>query len=170
MQVYWIHRQTHSDIKSEGYVGVSSDPIRRIGEHRRQKRNRHLSNAFSAYDDIVVDIVFDGDEDLCLLLEISLRPETDIGWNISPGGDLPPNFSGLKQSKSHRDKISEAHKGKVKPYVSDRNSRLNKGLVSCYDTSGNFQRVSKDEFYSKRGIELFALNSGKRLTRNINGH
>lgn len=54
--IYWIHLPTHTDIMSEGYIGVSVDPKKRLYEHKRVKQNPHLTNALKKYPDIILTI------------------------------------------------------------------------------------------------------------------
>ena len=95
--VYWLRLTNHSDIRSEGYVGVSINPDRRLSKHMRlvesgEHENAHLINAIrKSGNTIVQDIVATGDEKYCYLLESKLRPDREIGWNIAPGGLLPPS-------------------------------------------------------------------------------
>jgi group I intron endonuclease len=95
--VYWLRLENHSDIFSEGYVGVSYNPDGRLSRHMRlvesgEHENAHLINAIrKSGNTIVQDIVAIGDEKYCYSLEAKLRPEREIGWNINRGGEKPPS-------------------------------------------------------------------------------
>ena len=95
-EIYWIRTKGHSDIMSEGYIGVSNNTEKRFAKHRAQANqmthiNPKFANAVKKYgwDNIVFSIVSIGVNKYCLELETKLRPEKEIGWNIAPGGGMP---------------------------------------------------------------------------------
>jgi len=98
--LYWIRRQSHTDIATEGYVGVSNWFRGRKFIHKRSlkhgsHKNPLLQNAFNKYkNEIVIDVVTKGSLSDCLQLEANLRPHREIGWNLLPGGGLPPSRRG----------------------------------------------------------------------------
>ena len=104
--IYWIRLAEHTDIYTQGYVGVSKNVGRRTTEHMRDlstntHTNPHLKYAFKKYgwDLFIVDIFFCGEEKYCYTLENSLRPHKNIGWNITIGGHRGPGWiSGRKRS------------------------------------------------------------------------
>lgn len=84
--VYWIHLRNHSDL-SEGYIGVSIDPVRRFKEHKNPKQIYKLHEELEKHaTDIIYDVIYVGTEESCYQLEKDLRPYTHIGWNIAAGG------------------------------------------------------------------------------------
>jgi hypothetical protein len=97
-QVYWIRAQHHSDITSEGYVGVSKNANKRwmyghFWSHRKGRHeNPHLTNAISKYgwDNLIKTVVVISTETCCYELEAKLRSSENIGWNIAVGGGKPP--------------------------------------------------------------------------------
>jgi predicted GIY-YIG superfamily endonuclease len=107
--VYWIRRSTHTDIKTEGYIGISKNPEKRWRGHRSKGNNTNLGKALKKYDDIVYEIVekLDG-VDEAKVMERSLRPDIYIGWNIVTGG------GGGVMTEETKKKLSIAHKGKTK--------------------------------------------------------
>lgn len=126
MSVYWIHAKEHTDITSQGYIGVTINTQRRLLEHSKRKSNRHLTFAIEKYgwDNLVKDILVVAEKDYCLDVEKQLRPIDGIGWNTIAGGGLPPVLfgsrpelcgrtpwnKGKKLSEETRKKISEAVK------------------------------------------------------------
>jgi len=98
--VYWIRRSTHTDIETEGYVGITYDIDRRFKQHRDSvdlvNYTTVLTEALQEHDDIVFDLIetCDDRED-AKAMERSLRPEYRIGWNIAKGGGgrVDYNFS-----------------------------------------------------------------------------
>jgi hypothetical protein len=97
-QVYWIRAQHHSDITSEGYVGVSKNASKRwmYGHNWAYRKGRHenprLANAISKYgwDNLIKTVVVISDEAYCYELEAKLRSGEEIGWNLAVGGGKPP--------------------------------------------------------------------------------
>ena len=47
--VYWIHCSNHTDIFTQGYVGVTKRFERRIWEHLKLNGNTYLKNAINKY-------------------------------------------------------------------------------------------------------------------------
>lgn len=96
--VYWIRHKDHTDIFSEGYIGVSKNVEKRWNDHFNSPKNKHLKNAISKYglDVLVKTIVIVGEEKYCYDLESKLRPNKKIGWNIAEGGKKPPSAIGNK--------------------------------------------------------------------------
>ena len=94
--VYWIRCQDHTDIKSQGYVGVSMNVEKRFEQHLKRAQNRHLSFAIKkhGWDNLVKSVVLLSDKDYCLDIERKLRPADKIGWNLTAGGGYPPVFFG----------------------------------------------------------------------------
>jgi hypothetical protein len=97
-EVYWIRAQHHSDITSEGYVGVSKNSQKRWlyghkwSHSKARHDNQHLSSAINKYgwDLLVKTVVLIGEETYCYEIERKLRPSEGIGWNLSVGGHKPP--------------------------------------------------------------------------------
>lgn len=93
--VYWFHFKEHDDIKTQGYVGITS------GKHRRRWRehkssllrgthsNTYLQNIVNKYgfDALEFTVVCECTEEYAKELEEKLRPEPRIGWNLMKGGE-----------------------------------------------------------------------------------
>ena len=89
--VYWIHLPEHTDIFSQGYVGVAAKGVEhRFKEHQSRARNGsnfHIHNAIRKYSDLlIVDTVLMADMEYCYQMEAKLRPLPYTGYNISIGG------------------------------------------------------------------------------------
>lgn len=132
--LYWIRHADHTDIFSQGYVGVSSNVERRIRHHRTKPQNLHLGSAINKYgwDGLVKEVVIIAADGYCLAMESKLRPKENIGWNIVVGGGKPPvtkwNLgkkmprhvieammkanTGKKHTEEHNAKISHANIGR----------------------------------------------------------
>jgi ribosomal protein L37AE/L43A/predicted GIY-YIG superfamily endonuclease len=96
--VYWICHPDHTDMMSQGYVGISHRVHRRMIEHKSSKQNRHLRFAIDKYgwDNLVKKVVLVASKDYCVDVEKKLRPNDGIGWNLVSGGGLPPVLYGNK--------------------------------------------------------------------------
>ncbi len=94
--VYWLHIDSHSDITKEGYIGFSSRSVeKRYKEHKALTLtdscpNYPVYNAIKKYgDDVRVTTLLEASDEYCLDIEQKLRPEPNIGWNVSCGGTAP---------------------------------------------------------------------------------
>ena len=47
--VYWIHTKDHTDIFTQGYVGITNNLERRSFRHFNYSDNQHLKNAINKY-------------------------------------------------------------------------------------------------------------------------
>lgn len=92
--VYWIHHPDHTDVFSQGYVGVSNNAERRWKYHKGSATNLHLKNAVKKYgwDKLIKEVILISDKTYCFEVESKLRNLKDIGWNIAVGGSTPPGY------------------------------------------------------------------------------
>ena len=156
--VYWIHHPTHTDMFSQGYIGVSVDAERRWEEHLKKSDNRHLKSAINKYgwDTLVKKQILISDKQYCLDIEKKIRPTDDIGWNLVTGGGFPPirygnkdrlgsiSWSrGKKLSDEHRKNLSTAHIGKVawNKGKTGLQTAWNKGVPMAYRDNAQFNKV-----------------------------
>jgi group I intron endonuclease len=104
---------------STGYIGISNNPALRFTQHQWQRKtvNKHLKNAMQKYGkDVFKRVVFCNlDKEAAELLEEMLRPEPNIGWNITKGGGIPPSPKGKARSAEYRANISKAKTGANNP-------------------------------------------------------
>lgn len=120
ISVYWIRHQDHTDIFSQGYVGISNKPKERWRHHCTKPSNLHMKNAIAKYgwNNLVKEVVLISNKDYCLNIEKKLRPSDFIGWNSMSGGGMPPKpkkgmGKGRKLSDEHKANIVEALKRRV---------------------------------------------------------
>jgi group I intron endonuclease len=101
--VYWVRQAEHTDIFSQGYVGITNNFTKRMTEHKRGTENAHFKNAVNKYgwNNLVKEIIVIAEKNYCLDLETKLRPTDEIGWNLTKGGNMPPSFLGKKRSESN---------------------------------------------------------------------
>lgn len=133
------HIGLNADLNS-GYVGITTNPDLRFSQHGwlRKKSNKHLQNALRKYGDQVLKrvIVKDLDQEAAALIEEMLRPYPNIGWNIAPGGGIPPNPKGKERSHEYRQNISKSKVGEKNPmfgkklvFSDQHKQRLSKALI-----------------------------------------
>lgn len=129
-EVYWIRRECHNDIFSQGYVGISvKGAAKRFIEHKSAAKSGStltVHNAIRKYDDIIVETVLIGSLDYCQEAELKLRPETRIGWNLASGGGQ--TLLGFKHSDESKKKISENNGSRGRVYSEE--ERLYRSEVS----------------------------------------
>jgi len=112
--LYWIKHPDHNDIRSEGYVGISSNVNNRFKRHKFLHTNKHLANAIKKYGwkNLIKQVMLVADESYCLMIEKLLRAKENIGWNIAIGGGKPPVCKGGKPlSEETKAKISATKTG-----------------------------------------------------------
>lgn len=92
--VYWIRKPEHVDMFSEGYVGVTRKTVEeRFVEHKHRAATKaieysNISRAIQNYgaENLIVSTILSADTVYCFEVELKLRPEPFIGWNMSVGG------------------------------------------------------------------------------------
>jgi predicted GIY-YIG superfamily endonuclease len=102
--VYHIrYKKDHGNIDT-GYIGITNNPIRRQAEHwsaltLQSHKNYKLQKAFDDQPDDIDFIIYKefSDRKSAELLEETLRPYKNVGWNIAVGGDR--DFKERFQSK-----------------------------------------------------------------------
>lgn len=107
--VYWIRKYEHTEITSQGYVGITKNTKDRWQAHKECKKAcHHLENAIQkhGWDSLVKEIIFTGTFEECQLKEQELRPLPMIGWNIRAGGQSIGALADVSKAK-----ISAANKG-----------------------------------------------------------
>lgn len=116
-EVYWIRLPEHTDVFSQGYVGVTRHTaLRRFSGHKseavRHVNNSIIGNAIRKYGgELIVETLVICDIEYAIGLEIKLRPEDKIGWNTVMGGGLPPITYGDRMSKEKREAVTSAKRG-----------------------------------------------------------
>ena len=191
--VYWIHYPEHSDMFSEGYIGVSIDPQKRLKRHfclieGGWHENPHLKRVFNKHKDkIVQSVILCGTEEYCYELESKLRPNKQIGWNIAEGGFAPPKMMGHKfnkgriRSKEEIEKSSKALKEywAVKSPIEDRKKvikfgsdeyrqmmrEIKTGFVHSDDSKEKMRQRQKGKSCPSKGIPWWT--NGKENKRQM---
>jgi len=87
--LYWIRHPEHTDITTQGYVGISVDFERRMKQHKRNEDTIPMlvkAKRKYGWDNLINSIVLIGSQEYCKLIESKLRPTPYIGWNNAQGG------------------------------------------------------------------------------------
>jgi len=124
-QVYWIRHKDHSDLLTQGYIGVSNNTEKRFAKHKAQiNQNTHINpiliNAVKKYgwNNLLKSVILIADKAYCLEVEAKLRKTKEIGWNIAPGGGMPNIKFG--QENPMRDPVTAAKTAATKKGVATR--------------------------------------------------
>jgi len=168
--VYWIHHPDHSDMLSQGYIGVSKNVKNRWNKHKALTQNAHLKNAINKYgwDALVKKVLLIADETYCLMVEAKLRAQNNIGWNITKGGGKPPamvNVTSFVKGMKPWDAGTGKPKAPSKPRVA-----WNKGLPTSDDAKAKQSLAKlgkpsprKGAVLSKETIEKIKANRPKTV-------
>jgi len=160
--VYWIRKPEHSDMFTEGYIGVSSRSLdERVAEHIKVSGENHdkvyaVHKAIRSIgiENLVYSVVIIADEDYCYDVERKLRPTRNIGWNISEGGSKPPSKQGFKHSEESKEKISKIWKGKKRsPESIAKSAESRKGFKHTEESLDKMRAASTGRKYSTESIE-----------------
>ena len=133
--VYWIHHPDHTDMFTQGYIGVSKNVEKRWYDHKNKTGNVHLARAIKkhGWNTLIKEVLIIADKSYCLMLELKLRAENSVGWNIVKGGGMPPSDirTGWKHTEEAKEKNRQAHLGKTLSVASRK--KLSKSLkkVEC---------------------------------------
>lgn len=162
VSVYWIHHPEHTDMFTQGYIGVSKDLKKRWNDHAKRTGNTHLLNAIKKYgwDSLVKEVVLVADEAYCLMIEAKLRAEDKMGWNITKGGGMPPLTKwnlGKNLSDETKAKISINRKGKKHTQEMQEFITQNNLIIAGQNT-----RFKKGQVAWNKGIQM-----GKENTQHL---
>jgi predicted GIY-YIG superfamily endonuclease len=113
MIVYWIREKQHTDIYTEGYVGITKKALKeRVREHKKNKGNSVVAGKLRKHDSLVWSVVNEVQTlEEALTLEGIYRPSQNIGWNLQKGGEIGVEsdwYSIPENSLKHSKKTSEA--------------------------------------------------------------
>lgn len=121
-EVYWIRLPEHTDMFTQGYIGVTTKTAKdRYRWHvrdaiRKDRGNKSIiQNAILKYgDNLIIDTLVICSHEYASDLEYQLRPSPKIGWNLRMGGEsfeaYSAVFSGRVNSEATKKKMSESRK------------------------------------------------------------
>lgn len=150
--VYWIHRPEHTDMFSQGYIGVSNNTKLRWHNHHVRTGNVHLQRAIKKYgwDSLVKEVIVIADQLYCLAVEFKLRSADKIGWNIVAGGGMPPSSLGKKFICSEETKVKLRIANTGKKHTPEMQVRLNLNLTE----GGKATRFVKGQVPYNKGVPI----------------
>ena len=166
--VYWSRLPSHTDIYTEGYVGISSNSLieRKKSHHKAAKskktENLHFHNALNKYNDEVIwEIVHTNlSREGAFQLENDYRPRINIGWNSDAGGYVaisPEWYQNEENKEKHRALTSEATKLKIaeKDSPEERSKRAKKVWANEEYHQSRKGQISGDKNpqYGKFGLD-----------------
>lgn len=167
--VYWIHLPEHTDLFSEGYVGITTIGVKeRFKRHKtaalvskvNAKRSQRINHCINKYgDSLVVDTLLLADQDYCFEMEAKLRPSTNIGWNLARGGRGPA--AGRKNSPEHIRKVAEANRGLKR--TAEQNAANSMRLISYQALLPDWQRGRANKVVWLQAPIIYAWHVSTRL-------
>ena len=162
--VYWLRLPEHTDMFSQGYIGITNNIKRRWYKHKSLTQNAHLKNAINKYgwDNLVKEIILIADNAYCLSIEKLLRPSKDMGWNIVEGGGMPP-----KNSKGKGYKLSNVS---VNPGMFKKGFvPHNKGIPCSQETKKKISASKKGCTSWSQGLKgvMVAWNKGIKTPEHV---
>jgi hypothetical protein len=104
--VYWIRLPEHTDIYTQGYVGITIQYDVRMRQHSRELHEANIYGWENLEKSIVAEF---GSEQDARVYERVLRDKDSIGWNKATGGG--GGFTGHRDSDETKKKKSDAKKG-----------------------------------------------------------
>ena len=157
--VYWIHLPEHNNTTTQGYIGVSKNPKKRLQSHFNDARtNNHCNPYFSRIlkkynDQLTQTIIFEGEDTACYAYEEELRPSKNIGWNANKGGICPPSNKGKKHSLDHCANISKGKLGGTRsPVTAETRQKLsdaNKGKIRSEESKQKIRNARKHQQFTE---------------------
>ena len=147
--VYWIHHPEHTDMFSQGYIGVSNNTKLRWHDHHVRTGNAHLKRAIAKYswDNLVKEVIVIADELYCLAVEFKLRSADKIGWNIIAGGGMPPSSRGKKFIRSEEYKAQMSISKMGQKHTPETQTKINLNLTE----GGKATRFVKGQVAHNKG-------------------
>ena len=185
--VYWIRKGEHSDIMSEGYIGVTKkSAIERFTEHGYEVSGGSqypVHRAMRKYgSSIILETISEGTIDYCYSLEGELRSSQGLGWNLAVGGQVSP-MQGRKHTaevladlrikqagenngfygKTHTAEVVEAQRQRRLGQVASEQTKALLSEVRTGDGNAFFGRTHSDETKRKIRDARLAFSDEKKL-------
>lgn len=149
--VYWIKREDHADVATQGYVGITKNLSERLRAHKKNRHKTPFTSAIKKYgwNSLIVEVLHDNlSLQEALSIEFKLRPTNSIGWNCQRGGEL-----GVESSWYNKEENRNKHK--------EATSTATKAGIALKDTK---------EARAQRAKENWAINkeSYKNISKGSN--
>ncbi len=148
--VYWIHHPKHTDMFTQGYVGITNNTKTRWNDHNKRPSNLHIERAIKKYgwDSLVKEVILISSRGYCLDIEVQLRPKNQIGWNVVLGGGNPPSSLGKKFIRSDEYKAQMSISKMGQKHTPEMQIKLNLNLTE----GGKATRFIKGSVPYNKGI------------------
>ena len=149
MIVYWIREKDHTDIYTEGYVGITKKTLReRVREHKKNKSNSVVAGKLRKHTDLVWSVVHTVETlEETLALEAKYRPTSCVGWNLQKGGELgvePEWYAVPENSQRHSRKTSEATRRGIAT-KDTKEARSERAKLNHKNKPDSYKDISKGE-------------------------
>lgn len=113
--IYWIAAHHHLDPFTEGYVGMSNQPAKRMKAHTTDTaevgskvvREYVGVNGLGSVKHEILGTCESYEE--ARHMEAAYRPVQNIGWNLAKGGGVTPDCTGREHSTKTKQKIAEGN-------------------------------------------------------------
>lgn len=132
-EVYWIRLPEHTDVFTQGYVGITikTAEVRFNGHVHFSKNSGNSSligNVIRKYgrENLVLETLVICSPEYSVWLENILRPDKGIGWNMAAGGEYPAKnrvISELAKENMRKAQLGRKHPEEVKKKIGEANSR-----------------------------------------------
>jgi predicted GIY-YIG superfamily endonuclease len=165
--VYWIREQSHTDLMTQGYIGVSGDVEKRFASHKGMwsGTNNYLRNAIKkhGWDNLAKSVLLISTKEYCLDIERKLRPADKIGWNLTIGGGYPPVIRGERPELKGRVSWNKGRVGLCSAETLERMrqkrlgvSPANKGVPLSDEHRQKVSKALKGRVSPRKGAKLSA--------------
>ncbi len=155
MIVYWIRDKLHTDIYTQGYVGITKTTLKeRVRSHKKNHKRSIVAGKLRKYPDIVCEVIHEVPSlKEALELEAKYRPNQQVGWNLQRGGviGVESEWYLIPENKErHSMKTSEATR---------------RGIAANDTTEARSERAKEN--HRKYGEKYKAASKGERNSRAI---
>ena len=178
--VYWIREKSHTDLTSQGYIGVSGNVKERFASHKGMwsGTNNHLRNAIKKYgwDNLEKSVLLIAEKDYCLEIEKKLRPADKIGWNLVVGGGHPPVLIGPRPELRGKQAWNKGMVGCISDETREKmrlarigKSPANKGVPLAQERIEQLRQINLGNTY-RLGAKMLPHVVEQNRLRNIGKH
>lgn len=150
--VYWIHYKDHTDIYTQGYVGITCNFKERMRQHKKNKKKTPLTMAIQKYSWrglnklVILEAIT---LEKALETELHYRPTERIGWNLQKGGNIGVDSSWYdlndnKEAHSIATSIGTIAGIKEKDTTKERSARAKNNWITHKDSYKDIAKGSKN--------------------------
>ena len=146
----------HNTVSNKSYIGFSIEMEKRWQQHRANLRNNHhdnplLQNAWNKYGEesfefsIIEETTELADREIYWISELNTY---ETGYNLTEGGDDPPDVTGIKRSAETRKLMGDVQRGRKK--TQDHKDKIAKTLTG---------HKRSEESKQKQGVSVTGKNN-----------